>query len=126
MRFSLIYLTMLVTAALASPAPAPMAVAGPVPAPNAAMCARNVAETDLIADAIVFGVESAKCRILHLPCARVVASIFCIAGALPDVTATLACVGGNHKTVSRLLIGTVDCVTNDVPSCATVRGVFPT
>jgi hypothetical protein len=105
MRFSPIYLTLLVTTALASPAPAaapaPIAVPVPAPAPNALMCARDVAETDFIADAIVFGVESATCKLLE--CAKVVATAACIVGALPDLTATLACVSGNAEKVYRTL-----------------------
>jgi hypothetical protein len=103
MRFSPIYLTFSVTAALASPAPAavpaPIADPDPVSALNAPMSARNVVETDLIADAIVFGVESAKCKLLQ--CAKVIATAACILGALPDVTATLACVSGNAEKVCR-------------------------
>ena len=96
MRFSPIYLTLLVTSVLASPAPAP--VAEPVPAPNTQMSVRNVAETDLIAETIIFGVESAKCKILK--CAKVIATGACIIGALPDLDSTLACVSGNSEAVS--------------------------
>jgi hypothetical protein len=103
MRFSPIYMTFLVTVALASPAPAaapaPIAVSCAAPAPNAPICARNVIESDIIADAIVFGVESAKCKILQ--CAKVVVTASCILDALPDLTSTLACVSGNVEKVSR-------------------------
>jgi hypothetical protein len=97
MRFSPIYMTFLVAVALASPAP--MSVSYAAPAPNAPICARSVVETDIIADAIVFGVESAKCKILQ--CAKVVATASCILDALPDLTSTLACVSGSAEKVSR-------------------------
>jgi hypothetical protein len=103
MRFSPISLTFLVTIALASPAPAaapaPIAVSYAAPVPNAPMCARNVAETDIIANTIVFGVESAKCKILQ--CAKIVATASCILDTLPDLTLTLACVSGNAQKVRR-------------------------
>jgi hypothetical protein len=97
MRFSPMYMAFLVSATFASPAPAPIAapVAAPIPAP---MCARNVAETDLIAETIIFSVESAKCKILK--CATIIATGACILGALPDLEATLACVSGDAADVS--------------------------
>jgi hypothetical protein len=103
MRFSPIYMTFLATVALASPAPAaapaPIAVSYAAPAPNAPTCPRNVIESDIIADVIVFGVESAKCKILQ--CAKVVVTASCILDALPDLTSTLAYVSGNAEKMSR-------------------------
>ncbi|KAF1917551.1 hypothetical protein BDU57DRAFT_546802 [Ampelomyces quisqualis] len=86
MRCSPIYMNLLVTSVLASPA----LVAVPDSAHNEAMSARNIAETDLIAETIIFGVESAKCKILK--CAKIIATGACIIGALPDIDSTLACV----------------------------------
>lgn len=94
MRCSPIYMNLLVTSVLASPA----LVAVPDSAHNEAMSARNIAETDLIAETIIFGVESAKCKILK--CAKIIATGACIIGALPDIDSTLACVSGNSEAVS--------------------------
>lgn len=94
MRFSVIHLTALISLTQASPAPVPVPIAAPVPAP---MCARNVAETDLIAETIIYNVESAKCKILK--CAAVISTVACITGALPDIDSTLACVSGKPDKV---------------------------
>ena len=68
------------------------------PALGASTSARDVSEIDLVADSIVFGVESAKCRILK--CAKVIATAGCILKNLPDVSDTLECVSGNAEAVS--------------------------
>lgn len=100
MRFTSIHMSVLLGLTGASPAPVAMPIAAPVPAPKAAMCARNVAETSLIADTIIYGVESVKCKILK--CAAVIATVVCIRGALPDVDSTLACVSGKADKVRTL------------------------
>lgn len=94
MRFSAVLFASLAAMAMASSAPNP--------ASNAGICARNTAETDLIAESIIFGVESAKCKILK--CAKIVATGACILSSLPDVTTTLACVGGNAEEVRSVQI----------------------
>jgi hypothetical protein len=96
MRFSAIHLTAVISLTQASPAPVAVPIAAPVPA---LMCARSVAETDLIAETIIYGVESAKCKILK--CASVIATVACITGALPDIDSTLACVSGKADKVRR-------------------------
>jgi hypothetical protein len=88
MRFTIPLLAIMAAAVLANP----------TTAPNSDIYARDTAEVDLIADSIVFGVESAKCKILK--CARVVATGASILTSLPDVTKTLACVKGNSEQVS--------------------------
>ncbi|KAH7408823.1 hypothetical protein DE146DRAFT_752930 [Phaeosphaeria sp. MPI-PUGE-AT-0046c] len=85
MHFTPIFLPLLVSLAQGTPAP----IVPPFPAP---ICARNVADTDLIAESIVYSVESAKCKILK--CAAVIATAACILGAIPDIDTTLACVKG--------------------------------
>jgi hypothetical protein len=73
-------------------------LANPAPTPNASIHTRDNAEVDLIADFIIFGVESAKCRIFK--CAKLVATGACILTSLPDITQTLAYVKGNVKRIS--------------------------
>jgi hypothetical protein len=88
MRFSAIILTSLATMAFATPAPAP----------NAPVCARDVAETDLIAQSIQFAVESADCSIIS--CVKVIAAGACILKSIPDLKKTLDCVKGKKDKVS--------------------------
>lgn len=97
MQFSVIYLTFLASLTQATPAPVALPIAAPVPAP---MCARNVAETDLIAETIIYSVESAKCNLIK--CATVVATGACILSALPDIESTLACISNKADKVSLL------------------------
>jgi hypothetical protein len=85
MRFSAIVLTSLATMAFATPAPSY----------NAPVCARDVAETDLIAQSIQFAVESADCTIFS--CAKVIATGACILKSIPDLKKTLACVKGKKE-----------------------------
>jgi hypothetical protein len=102
---------------------ASLTIASPAPAPApAAVSARNVAETDLIAETIVFSVESAKCKLLK--CATVIATGACILSALPDLESTLACVGGNAEDVSQVerRKGRMRLLTS-ASSCAIVPGV---
>jgi hypothetical protein len=88
MLFSTILLTSLAT----------MACAIPAPAPNAPVCARDVAETDLIAQSIQFAVDSADCSFFG--CISVIGAAVCIKKSLPDVVKTLACVKGKKEKVS--------------------------
>lgn len=103
-------MTLLVTSVMASPA----AVSDPAPGMQTSV--RSVAETDLIAETIIFGVESAKCKIRK--CAKIVVSLkmnetnrgpsltplkataACILGTLADLESTLACVIWNSEAVS--------------------------
>jgi hypothetical protein len=88
MHYSTALLALLATTSLASPAH------------KAPSHSRDVSKTSLKAEAIIFAVESTKCKWFR--CLDIIDTADCIIDSLPDVKKTLACVRNDAASVSAM------------------------